>query len=277
MDKLYHSVSFATSKLITKSYSTSFSLSILLLGKRLRDPIYGVYGFVRLADEIVDTYSGNDKKELLENFKQDTLKAIEKKVSLNPVLHAFQKVVHEYNIELLLIDDFIRSMEMDLEMKAHDNESYENYIYGSAEVVGLMCLKIFVNGDARQYEKLKESARSLGAAFQKVNFLRDMQDDFATRGRTYFPGVDFTQFNQDALEKICADIEQDFADAYAGIILLPKDVRLGVYTAYTYYRRLFSKIKRMNTEEIMQTRVRIPNLSKVAMVAGNYFRLRLAS
>ncbi len=277
MDKLYNNLSFNISKLITKSYSTSFSMSILLLGKKLRNPIYGVYGFVRLADEIVDTYSGDDKKELLENFKQDTLKAIEKRVSLNPVLHAFQKVVHEYNIELQLILDFIRSMEMDLEMTAHDSESYENYIYGSAEVVGLMCLKIFVDGDAQQYAQLKASARSLGAAFQKVNFLRDLKDDYGTRGRTYFPGVDFTQFDETALEKICADIEQDFDDAYTGIITLPKDARLGVYTAYTYYRRLFGKIKKLSAEEILLSRVRMPNYSKVTMIAGNIFRLRFAS
>ncbi len=277
MDKLYHSVSFATSKLITKSYSTSFSLSILLLGKKLRDPIYGVYGFVRLADEIVDTYSGNDKKELLENFRQDTLKAIEKKVSLNPVLHAFQEVVHDYNIDLHLIDDFIRSMEMDLDMKAHDSKSYENYIYGSAEVVGLMCLKIFVDGDAQQYEKLKESARSLGAAFQKVNFLRDMKEDYVSRGRIYFPGVDFSEFDEAALDKICADIEMDFMHAYEGIIALPEEARLGVYTAYTYYRSLFGKIKMLNAEEILQERVRIPNYSKVTMIAGNYLRLQFAS
>jgi 15-cis-phytoene synthase len=277
MDKLYQSVSFATSKLITKSYSTSFSLSILLLGKKLRDPIYGVYGFVRLADEIVDTYHGSDKKELLENFRQDTLKAIDKRVSLNPVLHAFQEVVHEYNIELKLIEDFIRSMEMDLDMKAHDRQSYENYIYGSAEVVGLMCLKIFVNGDALQYKELKESARSLGAAFQKVNFLRDMKDDYLARGRTYFPGVAFTLFDEEALTKICADIEMDFSNAYEGIIALPKDARLGVYTAYTYYRMLFNKIRKLNTEEIRNSRVRIPNHEKLALVLGNYLKLNLSA
>lgn len=275
MDNLYNKTSFSISRLITRSYSTSFSMSILLLGKKMRDPIYGVYGFVRLADEIVDTYSGNNKRELLENFRQDTHEAIEKRVSLNPVLHAFQQVVHDYRIEIHLVDDFIHSMEMDLEMTKHDRRSYENYIYGSAEVVGLMCLKIFVNGNKEQYEKLKASARSLGAAFQKVNFLRDMKDDFVMRGRTYFPGVDFSRFDETALEKICADIEQDFANAYEGIIALPKESRLGVYTAYTYYLSLFGKIRKMNTRQIREARVRISDYSKITMIAGNYLRLNL--
>jgi phytoene synthase len=275
MDNLYNNTSFNVSKLITMSYSTSFSLSILLLGKKMRNPIYGIYGFVRLADEIVDTYAGNDKAALLENFKQEAFRSIENKVSLNPVLHAFQSVVNEYNIELQLVEDFIRSMEMDLELKSHDQKSYENYIYGSAEVVGLMCLNVFLQGNRQLYNGYKESARSLGAAFQKVNFLRDIKDDYVSRGRTYFPGVDFSRFDEEVLEKICLDIKKDFDAAYLGIIKLPIEARLGVYTAYTYYQSLFNKIRKMNTEEIRKSRVRISDYEKLVMIFENYIRINV--
>lgn len=274
MDELYRSVAFGTGKLITSRYSTSFASSILLLHPELRDPIYGIYGFVRLADEIVDTYRGDDKKELLQSFKEDTLRAIENKVSLNPVLHAFQIVVHQYSIELELIDAFMQSMEMDLEMKTHTQGSLDEYIYGSAEVVGLMCLKIFVHGDASQFQKLKGAARELGAAFQKVNFLRDIKEDYQLRGRTYFPGVDFSNLDENTLAQIYADVEKDFEQAYLGIISLPRSSRLAVYTAYACYYALFRKIRKKNSLELKTSRIRISNLAKLFIACKSYLVLQ---
>lgn len=275
MDKLYNDISYNIGKVITQAYSTSFSLSILMLGKEVRKPIYGIYGFVRLADEIVDTYSGANKGELLERFKSDTYQAIVEGVSLNPVLHAFQMVVNQYDITHDLIDAFFNSMKMDLTENSHDHDSYDQYIYGSAEVVGLMCLKIFVNGDTTRYDELKGSAQKLGAAFQKVNFLRDLKDDYIGRGRVYFPGLQYEVLTEECMAAIYLEIEKDFDDAFEGIINLPDNARFGVYTAYTYYRRLYNKIRKLQVAELIKARIRVPNYEKVSMIITNYVKLNL--
>ncbi len=272
---LYDTTTFKCSKLITQHYSTSFTLGIQTLHKKLHYPIYAVYGFVRYADEIVDTFHDYDKAKLLNRFREDTWQAIEEKISLNPVLHSFQKVVTEYNIDRELIDAFLVSMEMDLHDNEYDDSLYQKYIYGSAEVVGLMCLKVFCNGDEAEYQSLKEPARSLGAAFQKVNFLRDMKSDYQERGRVYFPGVDFTQFNNDAKKAIEADIQKDFDDAYKGIVRLPKNARAGVYLAYAYYLKLFKKIRSSSTNMVLSERIRVPDAKKIMILFSTYFKHRL--
>lgn len=272
---LYHQTCRQCSKVITNAYSTSFSLGIKSLAKRLHDPIYSIYAYVRFADEIVDTFHHKDKKKLLDEFKAETYKALEEGISLNPVLHAFQEVVNEYQIDHDLIEAFLHSMEMDLYFDSYQQEGYETYIYGSAEVVGLMCLKIFVEGNEKKYDELKESARKLGAAFQKVNFLRDLKDDVDERGRVYFPGVDFGSFNSNAKKAIEADIEKDFDEAYEGIIRLPVGARRGVYLAYTYYRRLFSKIRSLTPEVIKNERVRVPNGKKLYLLMKTYVQYQL--
>ncbi|MEM6698231.1 MAG: phytoene/squalene synthase family protein, partial [Bacteroidota bacterium] len=234
MLSLYNQVCRECSQLITNRYSTSFSLGIKSFDKHLRLPIYAVYGFVRFADEIVDTFHDYPKADLLQQFRLDTYKAIEEKISLNPVLHAFQEVVHRYQIERELIDAFLDSMEMDLHFDRYEDRLYKQYIYGSAEVVGLMCLRVFCDGNEEQYQRLKAPACSLGSAFQKINFLRDMKSDFDDRGRVYFPGVDFRRFSQQDKLQIEADIKKDFDHAYLGIVQLPKSARFGVYLAYVY-------------------------------------------
>lgn len=272
---LYHQTCRQCSKVITNAYSTSFSLGIKSLAKRLHDPIYSIYAYVRFADEIVDTFHHKDKKKLLDEFKAETYKALEEGISLNPVLHSFQEVVNEYNIDHDLIEAFLHSMEMDLYFDSYQQEGYETYIYGSAEVVGLMCLKIFVEGDQEKYDSLKEPARKLGSAFQKVNFLRDLKDDVDERGRVYFPGVDFTSFNSNAKKAIEADIEKDFDEAYEGIKRLPVGARRGVYLAYTYYRRLFAKICGLTPEVIKNERVRVPNGKKLYLLMKTYVQYQL--
>jgi phytoene/squalene synthetase len=229
-------------------------------------PIYGIYGFVRLADEIVDTFHEFDKEALLRSFKEDTYEAIVKRISLNPVLNAFQLVVNQYAIEKELIDAFLSSMEMDLLENTYNRETYKKYIYGSAEAVGLMCLRVFVDGDNELYNELKEKAQRLGSAFQKVNFLRDLQSDFKERGRTYFPGIDFNQFHKNEKEAIEKDIEADFIEAYKGITQLPKGSRKGVYLAYVYYLKLFLKIKKLPASKILKHRIRIPDITKLAIL-----------
>ena len=228
----------------TNRYSTSFSLGIKLFDQKLRMPIYSIYGFVRFADEIVDTFHGHDKAALLAKFRSDTYQALEDKISLNPILQSFQQVVNRYNIETDLIDAFLDSMAMDLDDYTYTTDMYQKYIYGSAEVVGLMCLRIFCDGKEEQYQSLKASACSLGAAFQKVNFLRDIKSDFEERGRVYFPGVEYHTFSDSDKLAIEADIKKDFDDAYQGIIKLPTGARLGVMLAYVYYTKLFAKIKK---------------------------------
>lgn len=273
--QLYKQTCLECSKVITQNYSTSFTLGIKTLHKRFHFPIYGIYGFVRVADEIVDTFHNFDKKALLDRLRDDAYQAIEERVSTNPVLHAFQEVVHSYGIEHELIEAFLHSMEMDLYYDKYDSARYDEYIYGSAEVVGLMCLRVFCEGDDELYEKLKEPARSLGSAFQKVNFLRDIKSDFQERGRVYFPGVDFTDFDNDSKLNIESDIARDFEDAYLGILQLPDGARRGVYLAYVYYRRLFQKICQTPASRIMNERIRVPDNQKLALLVKTYFRHQL--
>ncbi|MCB0760589.1 MAG: phytoene/squalene synthase family protein [Flavobacteriales bacterium] len=269
---LYDQVCLLNSKKMTRLYSTSFSLGAASLASRHRNGIYAVYGFVRLADEIVDTFHDQPQSELLSAFESDTWTAIEQRFSLNPVLHAFQMVYHEFQFTPDLVDTFLRSMEMDLTDKFHDRESYEQYIVGSAEVVGLMCLRIFIQGKDEQYEQLKPFAMKLGAAFQKINFLRDMKDDYEKLGRTYFPSADLSRFDQDTKDFIEQEIEEDFRIAYEGIKQLPRDSRFGVYVAYVYYYRLFQKIKSTPAPHLLQSRIRIPNQKKYSLFLTSYFR-----
>lgn len=273
--QLFNQTTLECSKLITQRYSTSFTLGIKTLDSKFHLPIYAIYGFVRYADEIVDTFHDKDKKSLLKLFKVDTYKAIEEKISLNPVLHAFQLVVNQYNIDRDLIEAFLNSMEMDLDFKTYNDSRYHEYIYGSAEVVGLMCLKVFCEGDNAMYENLKASACKLGAAFQKVNFLRDIKSDYEERGRVYFPGVDYNNFNQAAKTLIEKDIEKDFEEALEGIKKLPDGAKLGVKVAYLYYLKLFKKIKGLAPEVITHERIRIPNAKKISLLLGTYFGNKL--
>lgn len=275
MIKLFHQVSQECSRITTELYSTSFSSSIRLLHKDLRTPIFNIYGFVRFADEIVDTFHEFDKVKLLADFKKATYEAIEQKISLNPILHSFQLTVNQYNIDHSLIDAFLKSMEMDLGKKQYDRNGYEEYIYGSAEVVGLMCLYVFCNGDKNSYEQLKPYACSLGSAFQKVNFLRDLKADFEGLDRMYFPGCDFSNFTQEDKIKIEQDIQRDFDHAYEGIVQLPLKARFGVYVAYKYYLSLFKKIKKLQPQKILDTRVRIPDHGKVFILAKAGIRSQL--
>jgi 15-cis-phytoene synthase len=272
---LYNQTTLECSRLITQRYSTSFTLGIKTLDKKLHLPIYAIYGFVRYADEIVDTFHNQDKQALLERFKKDTYEAIEAEISLNPVLHAFQLIVNKYKIDLALIEAFLLSMEMDLDFKSYNDSKYQEYIYGSAEVVGLMCLKVFCEGNETMYEKLKVPACKLGAAFQKVNFLRDIKSDYEERGRVYFPGVDFNQFDKTAKRLIEEDIQKDFDDSLIGIEQLPKSAKLGVKVAYLYYLKLFDKIKGLPAETITQSRIRIPNSQKISLLVGTYFESKL--
>lgn len=269
MISLYSKTCAECSKLITNYYSTSFSLGIKVFASELRSPIYSIYGFVRFADEIVDTFHDKDKKTLLEEFKQDTIKALERQVSFNPVLHTFQEVVHKYNIEYKHIEAFLKSMEMDLYDIEYDENSLKEYIYGSAEVIGLMCLKVFCNGDENQYNSLEPYAKSLGSAFQKINFLRDIKSDFEERGRVYFPGVDLSNFTQEDKKRIEKDIQKEFDHALIGIQRLPKGAKLGVYTAYRYYISLFFKIKEAQASSILTKRIRINNGKKMYLLTSS--------
>jgi phytoene/squalene synthetase len=275
MLELFDKTCMECSKLITNRYSTSFSSGIRVFDKKYREPIYAVYGFVRFADEIVDTFHDYPKEELLDQFRKDTYTAIEKGVCLNPVLHAFQQTVRKYQIDLELIDAFLDSMEMDLHFQQYEDSMYKKYIYGSAEVVGLMCLKIFTEGDRELYESLKAPACSLGAAFQKINFLRDMKSDYQDRGRVYFPGVDFVNFSLEDKVQIEKDIEKDFKDAYLGIVQLPSGVRLGVFLAYTYYVELFEKIRKAPVSRVVKERIRVNDWRKVALLFSSALRTRL--
>ena len=264
---LFHDVSQDCSRNTTEKYSTSFSSSIKLLGKSLRQPIFNIYGFVRFADEIVDTFHDHEKAILLQEFKEATYLAIERKISLNPIINSFQLTVNQYGIDISLIDAFLYSMELDLGKQQYDVNGYEEYIYGSAEVVGLMCLHVFCNGDKTLYEQLKSGAKSLGAAFQKVNFLRDLKADYVGLDRVYFPGCDFRNFTESDKRNIEIDIQNDFDKAYSSIVQLPLQARFGVYVAYKYYLSLFHKIKSLQPQRIMQERIRIPDYSKFYIVA----------
>jgi len=274
MLSLYKEVCRECASLITRRYSTSFSLGIRVFDKNLRAPIYGIYGFVRFADEIVDTFHSKDKAILLARFRNDTYLALKEGISLNPVLQAFQEVANEYNIGRDLIDPFLDSMAMDLEFSTYHDDLYETYIYGSAEVVGLMCLKVFLKDDAAEYERLKPMARALGSAFQKINFLRDIKSDYEERGRVYFPGVDYNHFDQTAKEAIEADIKVDFDYAYEGIKQLPPAAKLGVYLAYRYYTKLFQKIKNSPARQVADERIRVRDGRKVYLLATSAVRAR---
>ncbi len=272
---LYTDVCTQCSSLITRRYSTSFSMGIRAFDKQFRSPIYSIYGFVRFADEIVDTFHDQDKKYLLDKFRSDTYEAIERKISLNPVLEAFQNIVNQYSIGIDLIDAFLDSMEMDLHDIEYDEALLKKYIYGSAEVVGLMCLKVFCEGNKKEYDRLTDPACALGSAFQKVNFLRDMKSDYDFRGRTYFPGINFLTFNKEQKITIEQDIQKEFDAAYLGIKELPSGARLGVYTAYKYYRALFNKIKLADVDEIKDNRIRIPNSRKLILLGSSALKNRL--
>jgi 15-cis-phytoene synthase len=270
--QLYRDVCKECSQLITNRYSTSFSTGIKVFDKRFRLPICGIYGFVRFADEIVDTFHNHDKALLLTRFREETYRAIEEKISLNPVLQSFQEVVNDYQIERELIDSFMDSMAMDLDFTKYHDSLYKQYIYGSAEVVGLMCLRVFTEGDNAEYQRLKESACALGSAFQKINFLRDMKSDYDERGRVYFPGIDFQHFDNEQKRLIEADIKADFDMGYEGIMNLPKSARFGVYLAYVYYINLFEKIKKSNAQRVQEERIRVSDRRKVYLLFSSALR-----
>lgn len=275
MKQLFDDISQEMSRLTTKRYSTSFSLGISFLNKDLHKPIYSVYGFVRFADEIVDSFHGFDKEKLLTDFKTETYKAIEDRISLNPILNSFQWAVNTYMIPHDLIETFLNSMEMDLDNQVYDKSTYEKYILGSAEVVGLMCLKIFVEGNEDDYQRLKPYAMKLGSAFQKINFLRDLKSDYQELGRTYFPGINMDEFNSIVKKEIESDIEVDFQLGLEGIKMLPNKARFGVYMAYKYYYKLFKKIKQTEVEVILTERVRIPNRRKFRILLTSFLRHNL--
>ena len=277
MMHLFHKVSRECSRITTETYSTSFNSAVRLLHKDLQQPVHNIYGFVRFADEIVDTFHGQDKAALLQQFREETFAAIDRRLSLNPILHSFQSTVHEFDIDQKLINAFLNSMEMDLHRQQYDERGYADYIYGSAEVVGLMCLCVFCEGDRDMYEHLKPYAQSLGAAFQKVNFLRDVKADYEVLNRTYFPGVDFGNFTSRMKKEVEEDIANDFQHAYRGILQLPWKARFGVYVAYKYYLSLFKKIKRVQPARIMEERIRIPAYRKAMILvrAGVKNQLKL--
>lgn len=272
MKELFDMISRKSSKMATIAYSSSFSLGIRFFSKKFHDPIYGIYGFVRFADEIVDSFHGFNKKTLLDRFKNDTHLAIDEKISLNPILNNFQLVVNEYNIDKELIDSFLFSMEMDLNKVEYDQQKYELYILGSAEVVGLMCLRVFCEGDSIKYQQLKPSAMKLGSAFQKINFLRDFKADYHGLGRTYFPGIDISTWNDDVKRTIEDDIEADFANGLAGIRKLPKGARFGVYMAYVFFHELLLKIRLRSASSLLTERVRLPNSKKYLLLVTSYFK-----
>ncbi len=272
MRTLFDSYAYTASKHVTKSYSTSFYAGVRFLDSKIRDDIHGIYGFVRFADEIVDTFHEHDKDVLLNEFIKDTYTAIERKISLNPILHSFQMAVNKYEIDHALIDQFLHSMKMDLNPMEYTRESYEEYILGSAEVVGLMCLKVFVYGDESEYQRLKPYAMKLGSAFQKINFLRDMKDDFQGLGRIYFPGIDMNGLSLEDKTRIEEEIQLEFDEAYIGIKQLPKSSRLGVYVSYVYYTELLRKIKQKTAQNLLESRIRVRNNAKIVLFAKSYLR-----
>ena len=275
MKKLFDQVSADCSKIVTQSYSTSFSLATKMLHSSIRPHIYNIYGFVRFADEIVDSFHQYPKKELLDRFEEDLDLCLTQRISLNPILNSFQETVHAFQIDRELIDAFMRSMRWDLDKKVYTTEAdYKAYIYGSADVVGLMCLKVFVKGDQNKYDELKPTAMALGSAFQKVNFLRDLKDDFQELNRTYFPSVNFNQFDEKSKRAIINEIEQDFALALVGIFKLPMEAQFGVYTAYKYYTKLLKKLKNTAPNHIQNQRIRVPNYQKMGVFASSYLKYR---
>jgi phytoene/squalene synthetase len=276
MKSLFDEVSLNCSKTVTSTYSTSFSTAVNMLSPSIRPAIHSIYGFVRFADEIVDTFHDWDSAFLLDKFDQDLNEALEMQISLNPILNSFQQTVRKYNIDKSLIDAFLKSMKMDLQKSNYQTkEEYEDYIYGSADVVGLMCLKVFVNGDNEKYEQLKESAMRLGSAFQKVNFLRDLKNDMEILNRSYFPHINISSLDEESKQKIIEEIEEDFQQALKGIGSLPSTSKFGVYTAYIYYKQLLKKIKNTPPKQVMQMRIRVNNAVKLGLLIKSYFNLKL--
>ncbi|MBP7396197.1 MAG: phytoene/squalene synthase family protein [Flavobacterium sp.] len=278
MKQLFDDVSFKCSKLVTKSYSTSFSLAVKMLAPSIREDIYNIYGFVRFADEIVDSFHGYQKEQLIQDFETDYYKALESDISLNPILNAFQITVKKNNISDDLVQAFLKSMKMDLVKSEYNTKAeYDDYIYGSANVVGLMCLKVFVQGNQEKYDALKDEAMRLGSAFQKVNFLRDLKDDNLVLNRNYFPGVDLRSFDDEAKKAIIAEIDEDFKAAREGIKKLPLEAKFGVFTAYVYYKKLLNKLERTPSHKIGTSRIRVSNYSKAGLLAQSFvtYKLRL--
>ena len=275
MKNHFDTVSYECSKLVTQHYSTSFTLGTRMLASKYRKHIYNIYGFVRFADEIVDSFHNFDKEELLKKFEGDLKHALDNRISLNPILNSFQFTVHENNIQQELIDAFLKSMKMDLYKQKYTKEEYREYIYGSADVVGLMCLNVFVEGDIDKFHQLKPRAMALGSAFQKVNFLRDLNADFQILERTYFPNLNLSDFDEKSKASIIADIEKDFDHALEGIFMLPSSTRLGVYTAYKYYRKLLLKLKNTPSNKIQSARIRVPNYQKMTVLAQSYLKFHL--
>lgn len=276
MKSIFDNVSKDCSKLVTNAYSTSFSMATKMLSHSIRQDIYNIYGFVRFADEIVDSFHDYDKEKLFNDFETALENAINAKISLNPILNSFQQTYHKYNIDKHLVDSFMQSMRLDLYKKDYlTDEEYKNYIYGSADVVGLMCLKVFVKGDTAKYNDLKESAMSLGSAFQKVNFLRDLKEDFEDLSRTYFPNTDLNQLDEISKKAIIEDIEEDFAKGLSGIKRLPLEARFGVFMAYRYYSKLLDKLKRTPALKIKSTRIRVPNYRKIELLTRSYVKYQL--
>ena len=278
MKKIFDDVSFKCSKLVTKNYSTSFSLAVYMLSPSIRDAIYSVYGFVRFADEIVDSFHGYDKEDLINDFEKEYYKGIDRGISLNPILNSFQQTVKKYNISDELIQAFLKSMKLDLIKSDYNSKAeYDDYIYGSADVVGLMCLKVFVDGNDEKYNLLKGEAMRLGSAFQKVNFLRDLKDDNLILNRNYFPGVDLNSFDENAKRAIINEIEEDFRVAYQGILKLPIEAKFGVYTAFVYYKKLLKKLENTPCHEIGNARIRVSNYTKAGLLAQSFvtYKLRL--
>ena len=276
MKKLFDQVSESCSRIVTESYSTSFTLATKMLDSSIRQDIYNIYGFVRFADEIVDSFHNYDKKELLNLFEKDLKKSIEDKISLNPILNSFQKTIHSYQIDYELVDSFLNSMKLDLDKKKYlTKKEFDQYVYGSADVVGLMCLKVFVKGNKNQYNDLRPYAMSLGSAFQKVNFLRDLKADHDGLNRSYFPNLNIDEFDQPSKKIILDEIDKDFRHALKGIFKLPSSARFGVYTAYKYYLKLLNKLRKTHPLKIKSSRIRVPNYQKVNVLARSYVRYRL--
>ena len=276
MKQLYDSISSESSKIITKKYSTSFSIAVNLLSSNIREAIYNIYGFVRVADEIVDSFEEYPKEELLDRFEEEYRYSLKVGISTNPVINAFQGTVSKYNIDHALVDSFLKSMRTDLEKQNYDNqEEIDNYIYGSADVVGLMCLKVFVQGDDEKYNNLKEPAMKLGSAFQKVNFLRDLNEDFENLNRSYFPNINPNNFTEEDKSKVLLEINNDFEEAYKGIVKLPKEAKLAVYVAYKYYFNLLHKIERTPSNTLKEKRIRVSNPKKMALLVVSFFNFKL--
>lgn len=276
MKVIFDQVSFECSKVVTESYSTSFSLATKMLSASIRSDIYNIYGFVRFADEIVDTFHDFDKEKLFNRFEEDLNLALENKISLNPILNSFQKTYHKYQIPYHLVSSFMKSMRMDLDKTIYNTEAeFKEYIYGSADVVGLMCLRVFVKGDDSRYNELKESAMALGSAFQKVNFLRDLKADYEHLNRSYFPNTNLLELDEASKYRIVEEIKNDFSKGYEGIVQLPNEAKFGVYTAYKYYHKLLCKLQNTPSMEIKNTRIRVPNYQKFGLLAKSYVNYKL--